>query len=106
MENPQTLLRTYRRGLKILSKKLSTALPLELRKYRSRYLITNYLWQLSKLLNVVSRVTSKFVPNIITSLTVILKKSFSRYYILLNYASVSCDRSLHNYVQCSILIGR
>lgn len=84
MENPQTLLRTYRRGLKILSKKLTTALPLELRKCRSRYLITNYLWQLSKLLNVVSRVTSKFVPNIVTSLTVILKKSFSRYYILLN----------------------
>ena len=84
LENPQMLLRTYRRGLKILSKKLTTALPLELRKYRSRYLITNYLWQLSKLLNVVSRVTSKFVPNIVTSLTVILKKSFSRYYILLN----------------------
>lgn len=84
MENHQTLLRTYRRGLEILLKKLTTALPLELRKYRSRYLITNYLWQLSKLLNVVSRVTSKFVPNIVTSLTVILKKSFSRYYILLN----------------------
>lgn len=84
MENPQTLLRTYRRGLEILLKKLTTALPLELRKYRSRYLITNYLWQLPKLLNVVSRVTSKFVPNIVTSLTVILKKSFSRYYILLN----------------------
>lgn len=84
MENPQTLLRTYMRGLEILLKKLTTALPLELRKYRSRYLITNYLWQLSKLLNVVSRVTSKFVPNIVTSLTVILKKSFSRYYILLN----------------------
>lgn len=81
MENPQTLLRTYMRGLEILLKKLTTALPLELRKYRSRYLITNYLWQLSKLLNVVSRVTSKFVPNIVTSLTVILKKSFSRYYI-------------------------
>lgn len=84
MENPQTLLRTYMRGLEILLKKLTTALPLELRKYRSRYLITNYLWQLSKLLNVVSRVTSKFVPNIVTSLTVILKNSFSRYYILLN----------------------
>lgn len=84
MENPQTLLRTYMRGLEILLKKLTTSLPLELRKYRSRYLITNYLWQLSKLLNVVSRVTSKFVPNIVTSLTVILKKSFSRYYILLN----------------------
>lgn len=84
MENPQTLLGTYMRGLEILLKKLTTALPLELRKYRSRYLITNYLWQLSKLLNVVSRVTSKFVPNIVTSLTVILKKSFSRYYILLN----------------------
>ena len=84
LENHQTLLRTYRRGLEILLKKLTTALPLELRKYRSRYLITNYLWQLSKLLNVVSRVTSKFVPNIVTSLTVILKKSFSRYYILLN----------------------
>lgn len=84
MENPQTLLRTYMRGLEILLKKLTTALPLELRKYRSRYLITNYLWQLSRLLNVVSRVTSKFVPNIVTSLTVILKKSFSRYYILLN----------------------
>lgn len=84
MENPQTLLRTYMRRLEILLKKLTTALPLELRKYRSRYLITNYLWQLSKLLNVVSRVTSKFVPNIVTSLTVILKKSFSRYYILLN----------------------
>ena len=84
LENPQTLLGTYMRGLEILLKKLTTALPLELRKYRSRYLITNYLWQLSKLLNVVSRVTSKFVPNIVTSLTVILKKSFSRYYILLN----------------------
>lgn len=84
MENPQTLLGTYMRGLEILLKKLTTALPLELRKYRSRYLISNYLWQLSKLLNVVSRVTSKFVPNIVTSLTVILKKSFSRYYILLN----------------------
>ena len=84
MENPQTLPRTYMRGFEILLKKLTTALPLELRKYRSRYLITNYLWQLSKLLNVVSRVTSKFVPNIVTSLTVILKKSFSRYYILLN----------------------
>ena len=33
-----------------------------------------YLWQLSELLNVVSRVTIETVADIVTSLTVILRK--------------------------------